>query len=144
VGHLSLDKPAMNLAFWQDFHSKVTSIHDSAFRCVVLSSACKAFSFGLDLKDEAQKTILMENNNKDPARKAHELFGFLSRAQASFSALEALPQPVVACVHSHCVGGAMDLVCFYGIVYSCNKCLDFMIPFWCPFCRNCFVNPLIL
>jgi enoyl-CoA hydratase/carnithine racemase len=125
VDQLELTKSAMDLKFWGEFASAVDGISkDPTSRCIVLSSASKAFSFGLDVKDKSQMAIF-ETKSSDPARKADTLRRFVSRLQGSFTSLEQAP-PVIACVHSYCIGGAIDLICVADIRY-CTKDASFSI-----------------
>lgn len=125
VVDLVLEKPAMGLAFWDEFKQTVETIsRDPSARCIVLSSTSKAFSFGLDLKDEKQIKLLT-GMGEDVARKSDTLRRFLLHLQGAFTALEHAP-PVISCVNSFCIGGAIDLICATDIRY-CTKDASFSI-----------------
>ena len=125
VAKVTLEKPVMGFGFWNDFHEAVTSVsRDPATRCVVLSSASKVFSFGLDVKD-AKQIELLTGKDIDAARKADTLRRFLLHFQSAFTVMETAP-PVISCVHSFCIGGAMDLICATDIRY-CTKDASFSI-----------------
>ena len=51
------------------------------------------------------------NSNQEPSRRAHMLRKFILILQESFLGIEKCPQPVIAAVHSGCVGGGVDMVC---------------------------------
>ena len=117
VATLELQRPAMDLKFWDEFARAVQVLSgDSKVRCVLLASTGKVFSFGLDVKDKKQVEVLT-GKELDPARKSEVLRRFVGRLQDSFTALERAP-PVIACVHSYCIGGAMDLICAADIRYA--------------------------
>ena len=72
----------------------------------------KSISFcilGLDLMDMAD--IFMQNEDKDVSRKAFHLRNAILQFQESFSVIERCPQPVIAAIHSACVGGGVDMIC---------------------------------
>ena len=125
VVQMNLDKPVMGMEFWDEFHNVASALaRDPAARCIVLSGTSKAFSFGLDVKD-AKQVELLTSKDIDPARKADTLRRFLLKLQSTFSLLESTP-PVIACVHSFCIGGAVDLICAADIRY-CTKDTSFSI-----------------
>ena len=63
---------------------------------------------GLDLMDMAGDIM---NPGNDPSRRAHQLRKLILSLQESFLVIEKCPQPVIAAVHSGCVGGGVDMVC---------------------------------
>eukprot|EP00126_Sphaerothecum_destruens_P015834 Sdes_comp9896_c0_seq1m1435 len=71
---------------------------DTNVRCVIVnsSSAPKAFCTGADLKERK----LMQN---------HEVKVFLHALGTSFTDLENLPVPTIACVDGYAVGGGLEL-----------------------------------
>lgn len=50
-------------------------------------------------------------SGSDPSRQAHKLRKLILYLQESFLVIEKCPQPVIAAVHSGCVGGGVDMVC---------------------------------
>lgn len=54
----------------------------------------------------------MEANSSDAdgARKAWKVRSMIEEMQQSFSAIERCPQPVIAAVHSACIGGGVDMI----------------------------------
>jgi Delta3,5-Delta2,4-dienoyl-CoA isomerase len=53
----------------------------------------------------------------DVARKFKKMMAFVKPYQESFSALEKCGKPVIAAVHSACVGGGVDLITAADIRY---------------------------
>ena len=51
------------------------------------------------------------NTSQEPSRRAYMLRKFILKLQESFLVIEKCPQPVIAAVHSGCVGGGVDMVC---------------------------------
>lgn len=51
------------------------------------------------------------NSDLEPSRRAHMLRKLILFLQESFRSIEKCPQPVIAAVHSGCVGGGVDMIC---------------------------------
>lgn len=64
---------------------------------------------GLDMADMAH--VLMQHQETDVGRKAYHLRNVVLQFQESFSVIEKCPQPVIATIHSACVGGGVDMIC---------------------------------
>jgi delta(3,5)-delta(2,4)-dienoyl-CoA isomerase len=70
------------------------------------------FSAGIDLEDLMAMATKVEGGEKlDVARRAYRLRNIVENLQDAFTAIERTPQPVIAAVHSGCIGGGVDLVC---------------------------------
>lgn len=54
---------------------------------------------------------LTPDPDADVGRRAFELRRMIAGLQESFSVAEKCRQPVIAAVHSACIGGAIDLMC---------------------------------
>lgn len=110
VVHVSLNRPkklnAMNRAFWPEVTRcfKMLSA-DPECRAIVLSANGRIFTAGLDLTDMPRP-----KQGDDTARTAYYMHGHLLHLQESFNAIESCAKPVVACVHSACVGGGIDMI----------------------------------
>jgi len=101
---------AMNKQFFHDLHNCFDQIgSDGNVRAVVLSGAGKIFSAGLDLMSFASS--LMPREDEDPSRRALQIRIMVKTLQDSITKIEKIPQPVIAAVHSGCVGGGVDLIC---------------------------------
>ncbi|XP_028404557.1 delta(3,5)-Delta(2,4)-dienoyl-CoA isomerase, mitochondrial-like [Dendronephthya gigantea] len=114
VYQVNINRPekrnAMNQAFWSEMiicFNKISK--DNECRAVVLSGAGKIFTAGLDLMDFA--SLFMSQDGQDVSRKAYNLRNSILKFQESFSVIEKCPQPVIAAIHSACVGGGVDMVC---------------------------------
>ena len=103
----------MTRLFWRELHSacQLLSEHASIVRVVLLTGRGAIFSAGLDLSDHAELLLPAPTEQAiDAARLALSRLATIRRYQQSFSALESLPQPVLALVHGAAVGGAVDLL----------------------------------
>ncbi|KAL5480116.1 hypothetical protein EMCRGX_G023738 [Ephydatia muelleri] len=113
VVQVELNRPsksnAMNRAFWREILECFEHLStDGGCRAVVLSGAGKNFTAGLDLMDFAES--FSSSMEGDLARKAFVLRRFIKSYQASFTAIEKCPKPVIAAVHSACIGGGVDMI----------------------------------
>lgn len=78
-------------------------------RFLSLLTLCTRIS-GLDMMDMAS-VIMLQQEDQDVSRRAYYLRDIILEFQESFSVIEKCPQPVIAAVHSACVGGGVDMIC---------------------------------
>ncbi|CAH1266720.1 ECH1 [Branchiostoma lanceolatum] len=76
-------------------------------RAVVVSGAGKIFTAGMDLGDMMGSMLI---DGADTAMKALKKTTNIRQLQETFSVIEKCPKPVIAAVHSACVGGGVDLI----------------------------------
>ena len=119
VATLWLDRPqarnALGPAFWSDLPDAVADLSaDDGVRAVVLAARGPDFSVGLDLK--AMGGLLVGGTSPEqvegpvsPASRARSMRASISAMQRAVSAVAGCPQPVIAAVHGHCLGGGVDL-----------------------------------
>lgn len=86
---------------------------------MVLSANGKIFCAGLDLNDLMKSAPELAAIN-DVARKAKKIGGNVRRFQQTVSSLELCNKPVIAAIHSACVGGGFNLVTAADVRY-CTK-----------------------
>ncbi|XP_059806818.1 delta(3,5)-Delta(2,4)-dienoyl-CoA isomerase, mitochondrial [Hypanus sabinus] len=113
VLHVELNRPekrnAMNGTLWREMVECFTQVsQDRDCRVVVISGAGPIFTAGIDLMDMAGD--ILQSEETDTARKAWHLRNKILQFQESFSAIEKCPKPVIAAVHSACIGGGVDLI----------------------------------
>ncbi|XP_062916072.1 delta(3,5)-Delta(2,4)-dienoyl-CoA isomerase, mitochondrial [Mobula hypostoma] len=113
VLHVEMNRPekrnAMNRTLWREMVECFTQVsQDSDCRVVVISGAGPLFTAGIDLMDMAGD--LLQSEETDTARKAWHLRNKILQFQESFSAIEKCPKPVIAAVHSGCIGAGVDLI----------------------------------
>jgi len=119
VYQVELNRPkkrnAMNMAFWREMVECFKKIStDPDCRAVVLSGAGKNFTAGLDLMESGFES---ESFDLEPARRASDIRDHVEALQEAFTMIEKCPKPVIAAIHSACVGGGVDMVTACDIRY---------------------------
>lgn len=100
---------ALGADFWNDFPRVMDDLGgDPAVRAVVLQGRGASFTVGLDL-------ALFEELNPprtptSPYSQNFALYQTVKRMQHAVSSAVRIPQPVIAAVHGHCIGGGLDLI----------------------------------
>ena len=96
--------------FWRDLPVLVDELaDDDEVRAIVLAAKGPCFSVGLDLKTMGG-TVAGGGGASSQAGKASRFLQEVKRLQASVTSLVRCPKPVIAAVHSYCIGGAIDLI----------------------------------
>ncbi|XP_041035440.1 delta(3,5)-Delta(2,4)-dienoyl-CoA isomerase, mitochondrial isoform X1 [Carcharodon carcharias] len=113
VLHVELNRPkkrnAMNKTLWREMVECFNRItQDADHRVVVVSGAGNMFTAGIDLMDMAGDVLQPQGD--DTARKAWHTRNTILQYQESFNVIEKCPKPVIAAVHSACIGGGVDLI----------------------------------
>ncbi|XP_042869939.1 delta(3,5)-Delta(2,4)-dienoyl-CoA isomerase, mitochondrial-like isoform X2 [Penaeus japonicus] len=124
VYHVQLNRPdklnAMNNTMWREIGQCFDKLgEDSDCRAIVLSGNGRLFTSGLDLSDMSGIVSVVMGDD-DVARKCRLLHHLIKEFQDSFTALEKCPKPVIAAIHSACVGGGVDLICAADIRYCAS------------------------
>lgn len=88
-------------------------------RVIVLSGSGKHFTAGIDLLDMLSLGQQLADV-EEVARRGNLLGKMIKQYQDSISSLENCVKPVIACVHSACVGAGVDLITAADIRY-CTK-----------------------
>lgn len=122
VVQVELNRPekrnAMNGAFFSEIGECFNKLsEDGDCRAVVLSGAGTLFTAGLDLTDLGTVIAIREDPDLDMSRKANKLRKFLTKWQEDFSQIEKCSKPVIAAIHSACVGGGVDMTAACDIRY---------------------------
>jgi Delta3,5-Delta2,4-dienoyl-CoA isomerase len=122
IAIVSLNRPhkknAMSSIMWKEIGQCFRTIHLTGdVRAVVLHGEGPCFSTGLDLSDPSLLSLSSSSNNTqtsssipDPARIGLSFLSKIHEMQACFTAVEECPVPVIAAVHSYCVGAGVDLI----------------------------------
>jgi delta(3,5)-delta(2,4)-dienoyl-CoA isomerase len=113
VVHVEINRPdklnTMNLAFWAEVRAFFESIEmDGTCRCIILSGAGRMFTAGLDMAAGAPTGG--GGGDKDVARVALSIRRTGLAWQQAFNAIEQCGKPVIACVHSACIGGGIEMI----------------------------------
>ncbi|MCR9278673.1 MAG: enoyl-CoA hydratase-related protein [Pseudomonadaceae bacterium] len=114
VATLWLDRPdkrnAMSRELWGDLQRAMSSIaEDDTIRAVVIAGRGKSFCVGLDLAD-------LNKSDDAPTKPASEAIASLKQLdvtrafQAAITSVADCPVPVIAAIHSHCIGAGLDLI----------------------------------
>ncbi len=107
---LTLNRPEKRNAMNPAFFSRLLEIfpefdEDPSVRVVIIKGEGKSFTAGLDLTESAELF-------QSPTAASREKFkSDIQRLQDSMSVIEQCRKPVIAAIHSHCIGGGVDLIC---------------------------------
>jgi enoyl-CoA hydratase len=110
IAGLILNRPekrnVMGLAFFDEIGACFDDFDQNPdIRAVIIRAEGKSFSAGTDL-EEAGALI-----NQSSADGRDDMYKNILALQAGFNKIESCRKPVIAAVHSHCIGGGMDLIC---------------------------------
>jgi enoyl-CoA hydratase len=109
IATVTLHRTTMPPAFFADIETIFRRIAtEREVRVVVVQSAAKAFSFGLDLR--AAMAELGPHLGGSLAAGRMELLGIIKRLQGAFDVIQSCPVPVIVAVHGACIGGGLDLI----------------------------------
>ena len=113
VASVWLNRPekrnALGEDFWADFPLVMDGLGgDRAVRAVVLQGRGASFTVGLDLALFGE--IIPPETPAYPYERNFALYQTVKAMQHAISSAARIPQPVIAAVHGHCLGGGMDLI----------------------------------
>jgi len=107
IATVTLLGPTMPPLFFPELGATFESLRaERGLRVVVVESAAKAFSYGLDLR--AAMGMLMPAMGGGAADRM-ELLTLIRKLQGALDAVAECPVPVIAAVHGACIGGGLDL-----------------------------------
>lgn len=116
VATLWLDRPdkrnAMSHDMWRNFPVAMQAIaSEPEVRAVVIAGRGKSFCVGIDLTELGGKPAAAASQEQHSAAIDSLRQLEVTRAfQAAISSIAECPVPVIAAIHSHCIGAGMDLV----------------------------------
>lgn len=116
VYHVRLNRPDRRNTFTMDLWKQMKSTFDRLAddpkcRAIVVSGTGKSFCAGIDLQQGMGELIgMMMNDEIEAGRKGRMIRRIITTCQDGFTAIEACPKPVIAAVHSHCIGAGVDLI----------------------------------
>ena len=131
-GHVAtvwLDRPEARNAFapefWSDFPLIIDALGDDPeTRAIVIAAKGPSFTAGIDLKAFGPAFM---SGGADPGAgdqptsevvKRRRLYESIKRMQQTFTSVAECPKPVIAAVHSHCIGAGVDLITACDIRYA--------------------------
>lgn len=110
IAWLILDRPEKRNAMGFDFYDGLAE-HFAAFdedpevRVVVMRAEGKSFTTGTDLAELGSLYTRVDAGSREKLRL------MILKAQGGINQIEKCRKPVIAAVHSHCLGGGVDLLC---------------------------------
>ena len=118
VATLWLDRPekrnAMSHEMWSNFPAAIDAIAaEPEVRAVVLAGRGKSFCVGIDLADLGNQPAASDQKGggKTSGALANlRQMGVTRAFQDAITAVAECPLPVIAAIHSHCLGAGIDLV----------------------------------
>ena len=119
VATVSLNRPdkanSMNAQLWDDLQACFEWLDgESSVRVVILAGNGKHFCAGLDLAMFGG----LHGASSEPARRSEHLRRTVLKLQDNLTALEKCRKPVLAAIHSTCIGGGVDLTCCADMRYA--------------------------
>ncbi|MCL4106659.1 UNVERIFIED_CONTAM: hypothetical protein GTU68_009793 [Idotea baltica] len=108
----------MNAAMWAELQQCFEWLDQEALvRVVVLAGNGKHFCAGLDLAMFGDDDGI-GGTQVEPSRRAEDLRRTILRLQGNLNAIENCRKPVLAAIHSTCIGGGIDMTCCCDIRYA--------------------------
>jgi enoyl-CoA hydratase len=119
VATVSLNRPdkanSMNGAMWEELQACFDWLDaEPSVRAVILAGNGKHFCAGLDLAMFGG----LHGESSDLSRRAEHLRRTILRLQDNLSAIEKCRVPVLAAIHSTCIGGGVDMTCCADMRYA--------------------------
>lgn len=119
VATVLLNRPkkanSMNLAMWSELQACFDWLDaEPTVRAVVLGAKGKHFCAGLDLAVFES----LKGASEDPARRAEHFRSTVLEFQRNLGAIEKCRKPVLAAIHSSCIGGGVDMTCCADMRYA--------------------------
>ncbi len=109
IAWLTLDRPekrnTMGTAFFKELSQHLDQLdQDTTICAVVIKAEGKSFTAGTDLTEAASLLSGTAADQREDARKA------ILELQGALNKIEQCRKPVIAAIHSHCIGGGIDLI----------------------------------
>ena len=110
IAWLTLNRPqkrnVMGIAFFDEIGKLFKDFDgDPAIRAVIIKAEGKSFSAGTDLEEAV--ALVSQRAADGRAKMQKDILAL----QEGLTEIERCRKPVIAAIHSHCVGGGMDLIC---------------------------------
>jgi enoyl-CoA hydratase len=109
VAWLTLNRPekrnTMGSSFFQELSEHLENLDgDSAVRVVVIKAEGKSFTAGTDLEEAGSLLSGQAADQREHTRRK------ILNLQDGLTRIERCSKPVIAAIHSHCIGGGIDLI----------------------------------
>ena len=126
--HVELNRPDKRNAINRDMFREISECFsdigaDQQCRAVVISGAGKMFCSGIDYIDMVEQMTSMNSGSdaggrEDVAARAKYIRKTIILLQNSFNSIVKCPKPVIAAIHSGCIGAGVDLISATDIRYG--------------------------
>ena len=109
VAWLTMNRPekrnTMGTRFFKELSEHLATFdQETAVRAVIIKAAGKSFTAGTDLEEAASLLSGQAADQREATRKN------IMRLQEGITSIERCSKPVIAAIHSHCIGGGIDLI----------------------------------
>jgi enoyl-CoA hydratase/carnithine racemase len=109
VAWLILNRPekrnTMGTNFFKELSEHLENLDkDAEVRAVIIKAEGKSFTAGTDLEEAGSLLSGQAADQREATRKK------IMRLQEGITAIEHCSKPVIAAIHSHCIGGGIDLI----------------------------------
>ncbi|KAH7641722.1 delta(3,5)-Delta(2,4)-dienoyl-CoA isomerase, mitochondrial isoform X2 [Dermatophagoides farinae] len=126
--HVELNRPDRRNAINRDMFREISECFsdiaaDQQCRAVVISGTGKMFCSGIDYIDMVEQMTSMNSGSdaggrEDVAARAKYIRKTIILLQNSFNSIVKCPKPVIAAIHSGCIGAGVDLISATDIRYG--------------------------
>lgn len=122
IAWLILNRPDKLNTISFDFFNQLTDHfirfdEDSSVRVVVIKAEGKSFTAGLELTEAGALIADGSASGREKLRRK------IIKLQESINVIERCRKPVIAAVHSHCIGAGVDLLCACDIRLACKDAI---------------------
>ncbi len=109
VAWLTLNRPEKRNTMGKDFFESLAEHlekcdQDTDIRAVIIKAEGKSFTAGTDLQEAASLLSGTGADQREATRRS------IMQLQESLTGIERCRKPVIAAIHSHCIGGGIDLI----------------------------------
>ena len=110
VAWLTLNRPekrnTMGTNFFKELSEHLENLdRDSEVRAVIIKAEGKSFTAGTDLEEAGSLLSGQAADQRETTRRK------ILKLQEGITSIERCSKPVIAAIHSHCIGGGIDLIC---------------------------------
>ena len=114
IGWVFMNRPkklnAVGTDFFREIHDVMNDMDDDDdIRVIVLAGRGKCFTAGTDLFDLFSKVPGIAERGV-MGRKRYNLVKFILEGQESISIFDKIRKPVIAAIHSYCIGAGVDII----------------------------------
>jgi enoyl-CoA hydratase len=109
IAWLTMNRPekrnTMGVNFFKELSEHLANFdQDTAIRVVIIKAEGKSFTAGTDLEEAGSLLSGQAADQREATRKK------ILKLQEGITRIENCSKPVIAAIHSHCIGGGIDLI----------------------------------